>query len=206
MPNTTTDHAFILALRISLLDIEPEIWRRFLVPYDITLIRFHDVIQTVMGWHDAHLFEFHTERGCFTHVHPGLSDDRRSVRSARSAVLKDVTGPETRRFEYVYDLGDDWVHEIILEEVLSNDMQEPVLRCVGGANQCPPEDIGGPGGYEAYLEAIADPSREEYDYFIDVYGDEFEPTYFDIDGVNQRLQKIQRKIARSRSNAKRRSS
>jgi hypothetical protein len=45
-------------LNIRLLDIEPAIWRRFVVPADITLDRLHDVIQIVMGWDDSHLHEF----------------------------------------------------------------------------------------------------------------------------------------------------
>ncbi len=40
-------------LKIQLLDIEPTIWRRFVVPASITLDRLHDVIQIVMGWSEA---------------------------------------------------------------------------------------------------------------------------------------------------------
>jgi len=36
-------------LKIRLLDVEPEIWRRFVVPASITLDRLHDIIQIVMG-------------------------------------------------------------------------------------------------------------------------------------------------------------
>jgi hypothetical protein len=36
-------------LKIQLLDIEPAIWRRFVVPANITLDRLHDIIQIVMG-------------------------------------------------------------------------------------------------------------------------------------------------------------
>lgn len=190
---------FILALRISLTDIEPEIWRRFLVPYDLTLTRFHEILQTVMGWHDQHLFEFHFNGGRFGVRYPEFQDARNPVRSVRSTLLTDVMSPETKQFRYVYDLGDCWTHKIVLEEVLSNDMGEPILQCVGGANQCPPEDIGGAGGYEVFLEAIADPSHEEYDYYIDVYGDEFDPGHFDIDEINKRLGKIKRKILRSKA-------
>ena len=74
-----------------------------------------------------------------------------------------------------------------------------LTRAVRGANQCPPEDIGGVGGYEEFLEAIANPSHEEYEYYIDVHGDEFDPGYFDINEVNKRLQKIKNKLRRSKA-------
>ncbi len=45
-------------LKIQLLDIEPVIWRRFVVPAGITMDRLHDVIQIVMGWTGSHLHEF----------------------------------------------------------------------------------------------------------------------------------------------------
>ena len=53
-------------LKISLLEIEPEIWRRFVVPADITLDRLHDVIQIVMGWTDSHLHEFRIGKNRYT--------------------------------------------------------------------------------------------------------------------------------------------
>ncbi len=48
----------IYLLKVQLLDIEPAIWRRFVVPDSITLERLNDVIQIVMGWTDSHLHEF----------------------------------------------------------------------------------------------------------------------------------------------------
>ena len=49
-------------IKIQLLDIEPAIWRRFVVPASITLDRLHDVIQIVMGWTDSHLHAFRAHR------------------------------------------------------------------------------------------------------------------------------------------------
>ena len=197
MVNAALDHKFILALRISLMDSEPEIWRRFLVPYDITLMRFHEIIQAVMGWENSHLFEFHTAQGTYAHGILDLANDAETVHPVRSAILKDIISSETDRFEYVYDIGDNWEHEIVLEEMLTNDTGEPHLQCVGGANQCPPEDIGGIGGYEEFLAAIDDPHHPEYEYFVDVFGDEFDATRFDMDVINRGLQRIKRKIVRS---------
>jgi len=43
---------------IELEDIEPLIWRRILVPGNITLPRLHDLLQLVMGWTNSHLHSF----------------------------------------------------------------------------------------------------------------------------------------------------
>ena len=56
MKTATNERLYLL--KIKLMNIEPEIWRRFVVPAAITLDRLHDVIQIVMGWEDYHLHEF----------------------------------------------------------------------------------------------------------------------------------------------------
>ncbi len=61
-------------LKIRLLDIEPEIWRRFVVPGSITLDRLHDVIQIVMGWEDYHLHAFTIGKKRYTE-NPEFKDD-----------------------------------------------------------------------------------------------------------------------------------
>jgi hypothetical protein len=49
-----------LQRHVSLDDIEPPIWRRFLVEETITPGRLHEVLQIVMGWENAHLHQFIT--------------------------------------------------------------------------------------------------------------------------------------------------
>jgi Plasmid pRiA4b ORF-3-like protein len=49
----------IFQLKITLLGVNPPIWRRVLVPRDLTLAQLHTVLQTVMGWENYHLHEFH---------------------------------------------------------------------------------------------------------------------------------------------------
>ena len=53
---TMNERLYLLKIRV--VYIEPEIWRRFVVPASITLDRLHDVIQIIMGWTDSHLHEF----------------------------------------------------------------------------------------------------------------------------------------------------
>jgi hypothetical protein len=48
----------IYQLKITLLEIEPPIWRRIQVPSTMPLCCLHDAIQAVMGWTDSHLHQF----------------------------------------------------------------------------------------------------------------------------------------------------
>jgi len=61
------------------------------------------------------------------------------------------------RFVYTYDYGDNWCHDVIVEEVRDGnpDMEYPVF--VDGARRCPPEDVGGLDGFMDFLEAVLDP-------------------------------------------------
>lgn len=45
----------IARLRISLNDVEPEVWRTTDMPVAGSLKMLHDVIQSAMGWRDYHL-------------------------------------------------------------------------------------------------------------------------------------------------------
>ena len=67
--------------------------------------------------------------------------------------------------EFVYedDFGDSWEHEILVEKILPAEAEMAYPHCLKGKRACPPEDVGGVWGYEAFLEAIRDPAHEEYD-------------------------------------------
>jgi hypothetical protein len=47
----------IYQIKVTLLGTSPPIWRRLLVPADVTLAQLHDVLQTAMGWDDGHMHE-----------------------------------------------------------------------------------------------------------------------------------------------------
>jgi hypothetical protein len=48
----------IYQLKVTLLGTSPPIWRRLLVPSDLTLAQLHDVLQVAMGWQECHMHEF----------------------------------------------------------------------------------------------------------------------------------------------------
>jgi pRiA4b ORF-3-like protein len=45
-------------LHVTLLDVDPAIWRRIEVPAGFTLKALHDALQRAMGWFDGHLHHF----------------------------------------------------------------------------------------------------------------------------------------------------
>ena len=45
-------------IKTELVDSNPLIWRRVVIPADITFKRLHDTIQFSMDWWDHHLYEF----------------------------------------------------------------------------------------------------------------------------------------------------
>jgi hypothetical protein len=180
-------------LKIRLLDIEPEIWRRFVVPADITLDRLHDVIQIVMGWQDYHLHEFFIGDQRYTEGTDTLEFMEDSLEDGLYR-LNDLVKRKGARFSYNYDFGDYWQHELIVENSRYSDPEIYIpVQCIEGERACPPEDVGGVGGYEYFCESVSNPEREEYE-SLNLWYDSF-PWYetgfdserFDIDKINLSL-------------------
>ena len=176
-------------LTIRLLEIEPEIWRRFVVPASISLDRLHDVIQIVMGWTDSHLHEFTFGKKRYTE-YPEYKDDGLECGRYR---LGNLIKQKGRTFKYQYDFGDCWEHELTLEE---NRYFKPEIRseiaCLAGARACPPEDVGGIPGYYDFCKALGDPRHEEHERLMEWSGGNFDSQKFDADAVNWELMKYLR--------------
>ncbi len=69
-------------------------------------------------------------------------------------------------------------------------------RVLAGKGACPPEDVGGVGGYHQFLEAIQDPTHPEHQEMLD-WGGDVEAGAFKIDEVNAYFHEQ----ARKRTNA-----
>ncbi|MBE0584928.1 MAG: plasmid pRiA4b ORF-3 family protein [Desulfofustis sp.] len=176
-------------IKIQLLDIEPPIWRRFVVPAGITLDRLHDVIQIVMGWTDSHLHMFTIGKKHFTE-YPESKDDGLECGKYR---LVNLIKQKGRSFRYLYDFGDGWEHELILEESrYLNPELIMELACLDGERACPPEDVGGIPGYFEFLIALKDPSHEEHQSYMEWSGGDYDSERFDAGFVNWELLKYLR--------------
>lgn len=167
---------------------EPIIWRRVQVPSDVLLPDLHKIIQTAMGWENAHLHQFITKDD---EIYALPSDDDWTivpVKDYQKVKLEDVLKDKKDSMIYEYDFGDSWNHLILLEKILPFDKKIRYPVCIDGEMNCPPEDCGGVWGYEEMLEVLEDPEDEEYEEYLEWLGEEFDPEYFDKDEVNYYLQ------------------
>ena len=85
----------------------------------------------------------------------------------------------TRRFGYTYDYGDNWRHDVIVEEVRDGDPDREYPAFVDGARRCPPGDIGGPQGFMEFLEVALGPAHEQHRDMVRWYGGPFDPIGLD---------------------------
>ena len=103
-------------VRVSIDRIEPQIWRRLVVPLHFNLREFHLVLQAAFGWTHSHLHEF--EVGGLSYGNE-FADAERTEDGARTfqemdVRLRDFTREPGTTFRYVYDMGDNWVHTVVL--------------------------------------------------------------------------------------------
>jgi hypothetical protein len=97
----------IYQLKITLLGVNPPIWRRVLVPCDFTLAQLHAVLQAAVEWENCHLHEFHI--GGLTIGAPD-PDAPRTLINEKKVRLRDVLDKVGAKGVYAYDFGDSWEH------------------------------------------------------------------------------------------------
>jgi hypothetical protein len=177
-------------IKITLKGSKPPIWRRVVVPVEITLDVLHEVIQDSMGWYNCHLHAFTIDgeeyqgRGM-----DGFWDEDAGALDEADYRLCDLVTGAKDVFDYVYDFGDNWEHKIAIEKVIPAAQKPPMMTCLAGKNTCPSEDSGGLWGYYDKLRILADPKDPEHEE-VKEWMAEGEPNEFDIELVNKRLAKL----------------
>ncbi|MBE3102731.1 MAG: plasmid pRiA4b ORF-3 family protein [Bacilli bacterium] len=177
---------------VTLNDVKPKVWRRFVLPATLDFYDLHSVIQTSIGWTSSHLFNFSIEDttnnktielildeesveenfGMAQHYmknppEKGTIDYKMYQRFIRIQLLlaRDVDlypyvidFPE---FRYIYDFGDGWNHDVVMEKVVE-DYEYDYPQVLEGTGTCPPEDVGGPPGYDEFKRVIKDKEDPEH--------------------------------------------
>ncbi len=104
--------------------------------------------------------------------------------------VADVLPKKGSKATYIYDFGDDWLHQIVVEQIGEPDPKLTYPNCIEGKRACPPEDCGGPPGYERLLEILGDPKHEEHDDMVDWLGKKFDAEKLDLARANKELRKL----------------
>jgi hypothetical protein len=170
-------------LKVTLLHSKPPIWRRVLVPSDITFGEVHDIIQDVMDWGNEHLHEFVVDG--MTVGDPRVLDGL-ELNDEDILRLNQMAPFAKTRFRYRYDFGDSWDHEIVVEAVQPPEAGQHYPVCIAGERAGPPEDIGGVWGYANFVEAMADRKHPDNRYYRDWWS-RWDAEAFDLEAVNRRL-------------------
>jgi hypothetical protein len=171
----------VYQLKVTLIDSEPPIWRRIQVK-DCTLDKLHDHIQTSMGWTNSHLHDFNVDGRRYGD--PELMEENFEEMNYRDSTITLLSGilpkdDKRFRFQYLYDFGDSWKHEVLFEGCPKPEKGQNYPLCVEGERACPPEDVGGTHGYAEFLKTIKDRDDEERVGMLEWADGWFDPDEFD---------------------------
>lgn len=178
------DYSKVYQIKITLKNSKPPIWRRIQVPENYTFWDLHCAITDSMGWLDYHLHEFAVrdpETG--EDVLIGIPGDDEEMTLGWNLKIKTHFTAEGTEIPYTYDIGDNWEHAVVLENVLPRETGMKYPRCIDGKRACPPEDCGGIWGYYEMLAIVSDRKHKEYVETVTWLGKTFDPEKFNITDV-----------------------
>ncbi|HOG48873.1 MAG TPA: plasmid pRiA4b ORF-3 family protein, partial [Anaerolineae bacterium] len=112
------------------------------------------------------------------------------VQDERCVKLGQVAARAGSRLTYEYDLGDGWMHDVVVERIVPPDPEAQYPVCLAGERACPPEDVGGINGYYDFLDALQNARLAGHASVLEWIGGHFEPDVFDLETVNRRLRRI----------------
>ncbi|EPD49455.1 hypothetical protein HMPREF1210_03354 [Paenisporosarcina sp. HGH0030] len=172
--------------------VKPKVRRRIIVPETLDFYDLHSIIQTSVGWTNSHLFNFSIDDSKNNKTIQLVGDEesvsenfgmaqyymknppeegsyefRMYQRFIRTQLLlaRDVDLTkyvhDSPVFRYMYDFGDSWDHEVVLEQVV-DDYAYNYPQLLEGKGTCPPEDVGGPPGYDEFKRVMKDKDDPEH--------------------------------------------
>src|SRR5690625_3264268 len=195
-------------IKVSLELEDINVWRRLTIPLNTTFRKFHNMLQIAFDWQNSHLYEFYIfdektnvrKDDTVNIFHPSYHHEGKkpimNIVASEEALeygdhipMKLDTNimlsnylPNYKSLKYIYDFGDDWRHNIEVEEVIETKNKYYAI-CLDGEGDCPPEDVGGMPGYKMFMYIISDPSHPEYNEMLS-WGKMQGYTPFDIEYIN----------------------
>lgn len=177
----------IYRLKVTLLDCMPAIWREIEVTSNMTLARFHGVLQALMGWHDSHLWAFEAGDKRFEPSDPDVRTQLAEEDDPHQRTLGTLFAGKRASLRYNYDFGDDWWVDITVVAVGKSQPKVRYPRCLAGERSGPPEDCGGPPGFEELLAAQKNAKSKQARELLEWAGPGWDPMAFDLAVINKAL-------------------
>lgn len=177
---------------------DPNVWRRIAVPSYASFLEFHLIIQYAFSWENMHLFQF-----ADSHYKPklmitvlneeiDLSEDGEEMLESENVLLSDIFTKEGQQMAYLYDFGDNWEHDVILEKIEPKTSINAQL--LDGEGACPVEDCGGAPGFDEFKKAINNPKHPRYKELREWLGlskrDQWDVSFFDLPDINRSVEEI----------------
>lgn len=168
-----------LKIKINLEEMPYPVSRKLLVPEDVNMRQLHLLIQVAMGWENYHMWQFSDAKwkSRITVSLPMDDDfgfDEEKALIAHTVKLKETFFEQngSKPFWYWYDFGDDWWHKISFLKTNKKDREQfnGIPVCIEALGNCPPEDCGGPWGYQDFLEATKDPDHPQHEEMMEWMG------------------------------------
>jgi hypothetical protein len=194
----------VLQFKIELQETRPRVWRRIQMLSSATFWDLHSAIQDAMGWLDRQIHQFEV-----LNPHTGMIElfgvpdsgfpTEGVLPGWAHRVSTYLSLPCNHEINYVYDFKAPWEHRVIFEgEQPAQALHYPI--CVGGGFACPPEEVGGPVGYQQFLSALRDPQHREHQACVSWVGRRFDLEFFDLarvefDDAERRLRALTLKRA-----------
>lgn len=179
-------------IKVTIKNTHPPVWRRLQIPAGITFHELNAIIQLAFNWSGYHLYSFEIGN-LLIEIPDDIFDDfdYKVINSKRTKV--DKYFDEIEKLEYTYDFGDNWIHDIQIENVVESEEKIKNPVCLKAKMASLPEDCGGPWGYEDLLDVINNPKDERYkdmkDWLEQGYSVWYDDrTYVDLDEINMELE------------------
>lgn len=188
----------VLSRKMAILDIkllDTPCFRRLCIPSHCSLMQLHWAIQIMFSWKDAHLHVFETEDGHSLDIdfpeYSFLVSEDDSEQSAEAPMERYLSIGEvfakSQTIQYIYDLGNYWLHQITLAEWKEDTKNNPA-SCIMVSGMALPENIGGPDGYAELCKMKVSSHGGFYD--LQRRGDFFSQPRLDLPQMNKTLRKL----------------
>ena len=192
--------------RVDIVGSQPKIWRRILVHSDLTLNALAVLLCQIFEWqgegYHLHQFNIPTLPKPLGRPSDWFADGEINDDDAQHTV-QDVAPHVGDKFFWVYDLGDDWKHQLVAEaigtEASFGHPHYPI--CTAGRRCGPAEDSGGIGRYNYIVHIFGggEVDSDEADGFDreqwekdtkEQMGFDWDPAKFSVKDINDRLTRV----------------